>query len=143
MNNNILINGRSYDWANIELTLLGKRIFGITSIEYSDSVEKENIMGAGQYAVSRGVGHYKAEAKITLLAEEVNLLQKALPAGKHLTDIPMFDVIVSYLPKDATKRTVDIIRNCEFKNNKRAVKTNDKSIEVELELITSHIEWGR
>lgn len=139
----ILINGRSYDWASVEVTLLGKKLYGITAVEYSDSEEVENVYGAGKYPVSRGHGQYKAEAKLTLLAEEVNMLQKALPAGKRLQDIGMFDVVVNYLPEDAVKRVTDVIRNCQIKNNKRAVKANDKAIEVELELVVSHIEWGK
>lgn len=143
MNNVPLINGVGYDWATIEITLLGKKLFGVTAIEYSDSVEKEDVYGAGKFPVSRGTGQYKAEAKITLLAEEVNILMKALTPGKRLQDIGMFDVIVSYLPKDAAKRTTDVIRNCEFKNNKKGAKANDKMIETEFELICSHIEWGK
>lgn len=115
----------------------------ITAIDYNDSEEIENVYGAGKFPVSRGHGQYKAEAKITLLAEEVNQLQKALQPGQRLQDIAMFDVIVSYLPNDALKRTTDIIRNCQIKNNKRTVKANDKMIEVELELVVSHIEWGK
>lgn len=139
----ILINGNAYDWASIEITLLGKKIFGVTSIDYSDSREIEDVYGAGSYPVARGSGQYKAEAKITLHAEEVNLLQKALPGNKRLQNIGMFDIIVSYMATNAIKRTVDVIRNCQFKNNKRSVKANDKSIEVEFDLVTSHIDWGK
>ncbi len=143
MASTVLINGNSYDWASIEITLLGKKLFGVTAIDYSDSVEIEDIYGAGKFAVTRGTGQYKAECKITLASEEVNQLQKALQPGKRLQDIGMFDIIVAYLPADATKRTVDVIRNCQFKNNKRSVKANDKTIEVEFDIITSHIDWGK
>lgn len=37
----------------------------------------------------------------------------------------------------------DIIRNCQFKTNKRAWKEGDTNQTVELELVPSHIQWHK
>lgn len=70
--------GRVAGWNNVKVVMLGRQVEGITALSYKDSVEKENVYGAGGMPVGRGEGNYKAEASITLLKEEVNALLLAL-----------------------------------------------------------------
>ena len=51
-----LINGKSYEWADIVVNVLGVPIIGITNIEYEEKQGMENIYGAGRFPVSRGYG---------------------------------------------------------------------------------------
>ena len=134
-----LINGVSYGWADISVTILGITVIGITAIEYKDDQEMENHYGKGRKAVSRGYGQIKNEASISLLSEEVVALQKASPTGR-LQDIKEFDVVVAYQPEDGLT-TVDIIKACRFKTNERTAKTGDMKIECKLPLIVGDIEW--
>lgn len=143
MNLQPLINGKSYEWNDLTVNIMGQPIIGITAIDYSDKQDMMNIYGAGRFPVSRGYGKIETEAKITLLKEEVQGLMAIAPNGR-LQDIPEFDIIVSYID-DITGAVVPHthkIRNCRFKDNKRAVATGDQSIPVEMELITSHIDWA-
>ena len=137
-----MINGVAYDWQSITVSLLGRPVVGITSIEYDDALAKANNYGAGAYPVSRGRGKYEAKCKLTLQMEEVAAIQKALPAGQRLQDIASFPITVSYLPSDATRRTTDRINFCEFTSNSRKVKQGDMEIAIEFDLIVSHIEWN-
>ena len=41
-----LINGKSYEWADIVVNVLGVPIIGITNIEYEEKQGMENIYGA-------------------------------------------------------------------------------------------------
>lgn len=134
-----LINGKSYEWADITLNILGVPIVGITSVEYSETQDMMNIYGAGRSPVSRGYGKIEPSAKITLLMEEVEAISAAIPTGL-LMDIPEFDIVVAYLDSALVSR-IHKIRNCRFKNNVRTSNQGDQSIPVELELIPSHIEW--
>lgn len=137
-----LINGTAYTWSQIELRLFNTVVAGIKSIEYSDKQEMVNNYGAGQYPVSRSYGKYEAEAKIELEMAEVVALQSAIQSGR-LQDIPEFDIPVSYLPIGG-KIVTDTLRNCRFKSNGRAAKSGEaEGINVELELILSHITWGK
>lgn len=140
MNNIVpLINGKSYEWSDIVLNIMGVPIVGITSVEYSETQDSQNIYGAGRRPVSRGYGAIEASAKITLLMEEVENIQSVAPLG-NLVDIPEFDIVVAYIDTANTKRTHKV-RNVRFKNNVRTVNQGDQSIPVEMELICSHIEW--
>lgn len=137
-----LINGTSHAFSDITIDILGVPVPGVVAINYSEKQEKVDNYGAGNRPVSRGYGKIEAEASITLLSEEVLALQKAAP-NHNLMEIPPFDIIVTYLPKNSTNITTDILKNCEFKQNARDTKVDDTKIEVQLELICSHIIWDK
>ncbi|EWC93277.1 hypothetical protein [Porphyromonas catoniae] len=136
-----LINGILHSWASIQVAIQGVPLTGITSIEYEDKQEISNKYGAGRYPVGRGVGRITPTAKLTLYLDEVNLLQAKSKTGR-LQDLGMFDVLVGYLHPTTGLITYDKVRNCHFSDNARKVKEGDTDIQVELELIPSHIEWG-
>ncbi len=134
------INGTRHSWADVKVNLLGRTVTGITAISYEDKQEKVNNYGAGVNPVSRGIGKYEASAKITLHAYEVEAIQRAIP-GKRLQDIEPFDIEVVFMPKGSDTLVSHTIRNAEFTSNKRELKQGDTVIEIEFELIVSHIEW--
>jgi hypothetical protein len=141
MNNIVpLINGKSYEWSDITCNILGVPVVGITSIEYGDTQDMQNIYGAGRMPVSRGYGKIEPNAKITLLMEEVEAIQAAAPLGR-LQDVPEFDIVVAFTDAALVTR-IHKIRNVRFKGNARNTNQGDASIPVELELIPSHIEWA-
>lgn len=135
-----LINGKSYEWADIVVNILGVPVVGITSIEYEEKQGMENIYGAGRFPVSRGYGKVEPTAKITLLMEEVQAIMSVAPLGR-IQDIPEFDISVVYI--DAALTTVKHkLRNVRFMNNPRTSSSGDTSIPVEIDLIISHVEWA-
>jgi hypothetical protein len=137
--NNVLINGKTYGWVNTTINVLGRDVTGIMAMSYSEEKEMEDIYGAGNRPIARGEGKIKAEASMTLLSEEVIALQQA--SGGDILSIEPFDLIVKY--RQGTKMVTDIVKNCQFLSNKRDLKEGDKSISVELKLITSHIIWSK
>lgn len=134
-----LINGKSYEYADITLIVLGVPIIGATAVEYGEEANITNVYGTGRYPISRGHGTVEPMAKITLLMEEVMNIVAAAPNGR-LHDIPEFDIIVSYTDVSLIP-VVHKIRNCRFKNNKIGSSTGDTSIPVDLDLVISHIEF--
>lgn len=138
----VLVNkfGKVAGWNSTTVTMMARDIEGITELKYDDTLEKENIYGAGKMPIGRGEGNYKATASITLIKEEVDALQLSLGPGKRLTDIAPFDIAVSY--DYLSKIYKDRIRNCEFTGRSVEVKQNDKVIATTFELIVSHIDWN-
>lgn len=134
-----LINGKTYSWGDIALVIFGKKIAGIVGVNYDQEQEKENIYGAGNKPVARGYGNKKFTASITLLSEEVSALEAAVSNG-DLTDIPPFDVVVSYM-NDQRAVVTHVLKNAEFTKDSRTGKQNDTKMEIELPLIISHIQW--
>jgi len=134
-----LINGKSYEFADITCIVLGIPIVGITSIEYGEESETENIYATGRFPVSRGVGRVQPTAKITMLMEEVMNIVSASPNGR-IYDVPEFDIIVAFTDLSLIP-VVHKIRNVKFKNNKISSSTGDTSVPIEMDLVISHIEW--
>lgn len=135
-----LINGREHDWSSIQLLVGGVPIYGVTRINYDDNTVKENRYGAGSMPVSRGYGNYTAKCGFTLYASETRAIQQSAPNNK-LQDIGPFDVVIQYLV--GTSIITDVVRNCEFTGNSRSLNQGDTAIEVEHEIICSHIDWGK
>ncbi len=136
-----LINGVRHSWASIKLMMLGREVTGITEVSYKDSNKKDNHYGAGTNPTHRGRGQYAAEASIKLDKYEVEAIQAAIP-GQRIQEIDMFDIVVSYIPEGSDVLKTDVIRNCEFLENSRDVKSGDTTIGVPLPLIVSHIDWN-
>lgn len=139
---NTLINkfGKLAGWNSITWTMLGRDVEGIQEFAYGDTVEKENVYGAGKYPIGRGEGNYAATASVTLLLEEAIAMQRSLGPGKRLTDIAPFDIPVSYDYQNMIYK--DRIRNAEFTGRSAEVKQNDKTVAIKFELIVSHVDWN-
>ena len=142
MNGIPLINGIEYGWADIWINIAGVTVTGVTGIDYDDDQEIVNVYGAGRYPVGRGKGRITCSGKISLLTSEVIALQKKAPNGR-LQDIAPFPIIVSYIPDEGGKVVTDKLRNCQFKTNKRNWSEGDTSKSVDIDLVISHIEWGK
>lgn len=132
--------GRITGWNKVTLTLFNRDAEAITEIAYDDEQEKDNEYGAGKYPIGQNEGNYKPKASITLFSEEVIAIQKSIPAGKRIQDIPPTDIAVEYDYNGVLIK--DIIRNASFKNNGREVKQGDGKIVHKFDLLTSHIDWN-
>lgn len=135
-----LINGVAHDWGCINLLIGGVAYAGVTKIDYSEEQTIEDNYGIGLTAVSRGYGQITYSCKITLLGETSAALEAVAPAGR-LQNLGMFPVVVAYIPKGATIKTVHRLLSCEFKGNSRSVGTGDTKIETEYELKCGQIRW--
>lgn len=136
-----LINGTEYSWGDIVTAINGVPVTGIVAVSYGDKQDMQNNYGAGRHPISRSKGRITPSAKITLYQSEV-LAIMASAAGGRIQDIAPFDITVSYLPENGMIVT-DKIRNCQFMENKRDWKEGDMNQQVELELLPSHIEFGK
>lgn len=132
--------GRLTGWNKVTLTVFNRNIEGITEISYTDEQEKENEYGAGKYPQGQSEGNYKPMASITLFSEEIVAMQKSIPKGIRLQDIPPFPVAIEYEYDGVLYN--DVIQNCSFKNNGREVKQGDGKIVHKMDLLTSHIDWN-
>ena len=134
----VLINGRAFDYTQITVSFLGVPLAGISSIEYDEEQEKVNNFGTGNSAVSRGHGAKDASGSIEISMNDVEALRSAA-ATSSLLDIPMFDIIVSYLHPTGPKN--HILKNCEFKKDGSGGAVGDTDIKKSYDLVLSHVEY--
>lgn len=143
------INGFQFGWSSIVVNIGSLvPVLGVTQISYKETTNFENLYGAGNGVVGRGVGNYTYEASITLYKEELRALQSAarvqnpLNIANSIQGILPFDMIISYQKLDNSSVTVDILKNVQFMENGVDSSQGDTSITVTIPLIISHIQFG-
>lgn len=139
----VLINGSTYNWAQIRIQFSNMTvpIVGVTSISYSSSREFENVYAAGDQPIARSSGNVTYEASITMMKDEVKRIQDASPFG-DITLLQPFEIVVSYRSDIASKITTEVLKNVQFTTNPTSISQNDKTINVELPLIIAGIKRG-
>jgi len=136
------INGIQPSWGSIKVNMLGRTVSGIKKITYADPQDKENIYGAGNHPIARGEGNFNPTGSMDLLEFEARALMDQLPPGQRLQDIPPFDIVVTFKPKNQDLLRTDIIRNAQFKSNGIDVGNGTTEIMHTHELIISHINYN-
>ncbi len=134
-------NTYEYDWADVEIQFLGRKIVGARGVKYKTEMEKEEIFGAGREPLAIGRGNKKYSGELTILQSELEVLQKAVGAATIL-DIPDFDIVVSYAPKDGGPIVTDIIRGAQFTEVEKGMSQGDKQMEVTLPFIALGIDYN-
>lgn len=133
-----LINGRAYDYAQIEANILGVPVAGISAITYVEEQEKVNNFGAGNRPVSRGHGAINASGSVTLSMNEVEAIRDAAVEGS-LLGIPSFDITVTFLNEQ--KVVTHVLKNCEFLSDGVEASQGDTNIERSFDLVMSHVKY--
>lgn len=133
----ILINGTSYGWGNIQVVMLGSPIEGITKIDYKRTLKADPIYGAGQEPISYGYGQYTYSASIEMLTEEWKKISDAA-AGLPLTIAP-FNISILFIPDQngIIFPFKDILYNCQFLEDGLSANTGDTSLKVSIPLLIS------
>lgn len=134
-----LINGNSYDWQQIVVTMLGQPVFSIKSVNYEVTQEKTNNYGQGNLPVSRGRGAKEFSASIEMAMDELVPIRQA--AGGSLVDIPAFDIKVTYV--NAGKTVTDVLKNCEFMADGIEASQGDTEIVRSFDIMPSHIVFDQ
>lgn len=132
--------GTLIGWNNVKLNLLGRDVEGIDEIEYEDELDLDNAYGGGNYPIGETVGNYKAKGSISLYMEENMALQKSLPKGVRIQEIPAFDIPVVFEYNGEIYK--DVLRNCRFKTNGRQTKNGEGKIVFKHELKVGTIDWN-
>lgn len=114
--------GQSYTWADVKLSIFGREVVGVTSVEYEEEQEVKAVYGQGVEPVGYGKGNKKYTAKITLDLKEVQGILNAVGKGSSITDIPVFDIVVVVGDDLSNTTFVDILRDCLFMKVGRTIK---------------------
>ena len=134
-----LINGKAYDFTEIDVKILGVSVAGVSAISYTEEQEKVNNFGAGSRPVSRGHGAINASASITISMNDIEAIREVAQDGS-LLKIPSFDILVTFL--NSQKVATHILKNCEFLSDGVEAAQADTNIERSFDLVVSHIVYS-
>lgn len=128
-------NSKEYGWVNVHVVMNLKNVTKIRSVKYAPKKEKEYLYAKGgdPHAIQSGNKAYEGE--IGLLQSEVEALDKLVAPDEDLTDLPPFEMIVSYIPKGSKKITTHVLKNVEFTEDPREIKQGDKFMEITLPIM--------
>lgn len=135
------INGEIHSWSSVRLNLLGRSVVGLKGIDYSDSEEVKGVKGRGKKDIGWVGGNYQATAKMTFEMSEVEALNRSMPRGSSIYDIPPFDVVICF--RTGSDLVTHRLLNCKFTSQGRSGKAGEvKEFEVELPLYVGEIDWN-
>lgn len=138
------INGKEYSWVDVEITVEGKSepLVGVTGISYNVKKDHQNVMGKGGEPIAQWSGAKQPEGcSLTLLQSELEAWQQSLPKGFDLTDLPPFNITVSYAPLGGP-RTTDRLLDCLIGSTPKETGTDKKAMEVKLDLTVRKILYN-
>lgn len=122
-----LINGKAYDWSEIDIrfsNIAGEPIAGIKAISWKRDRKSELNYGIGSQPISRGFGNWTYEASIDLDYNAQVTLQRLSPDGT-LHGLGEFDVVISHQNSDEGKETTTLIQRCIFTEDGMDAKQDD------------------
>jgi hypothetical protein len=133
-----LVNGIANSWNNITCIIAGTPIVGITNIEWNYKQQKDMNYGAGAYPISRGYGKKEYSGSIEIYYETLKALEAIAPL-KDITNIPMFDVVVTFAGNGIVPSVVTL-KACEFMEMPFAVTQGDTKISIKIPLSVAYVK---
>jgi hypothetical protein len=131
-----LVNGRAYDYVDVQLSILGAEINGVTEINYTQEQEKANNFGTGVFPTSRGRAQRDCSGSLGLSMNEVEALREIAPLG-NLLDIPSFDIIIVFGNVQAPQ--THVVKAVEFTDDGVETSQGDTQIARVFSFVASHI----
>lgn len=129
-----IINGKSYDWADISVKLPGFDL-EVQEISYDDELEKEAVYGKGNRPRGYGTGNYKSEGKMSLLKDDFDdLVAYCKRMGTPLYKLVIDKIIVSYA-NETQKTKTDELNTITFTKTSQKGAQGDKSLKVDMDFI--------
>lgn len=135
-----LINGRAYDFTQIQASILGVPLQSINEVSYVTTQEKTNNFGAGVNPVSRGHAVKETEASIGISMNDVEALRDVAEEG-DLTNLPAFDIVITYLHPVSARVITHVLKNAEFSDDGMEGSQGDTDLNRTFALTISHVKY--
>lgn len=136
------INGYEYDWNNIEVTLLGIPVVGITKIDYDFAQDMKPNYGWGPQPISYSYGRVTYTASIELYLSTWNEIIAAAPFNDPC-QIPPFTMSVSYgnFHQSTVVSYRDILHDVQFMKHDRKAGEGEMGMKITIPLMISALEF--
>lgn len=136
------INGKVYQYDNLEIVINGIPYQGITEINYSDTLEPGILRGTSVYMRGRTRGSYEAEASFTIAKADFEAVKAALISlGKGGFGEVEFLISVSYA-EPTSPLINDTIEGCRIKHQENSHSSgNSDGLVTKVDLSVFRIGW--
>ena len=127
------VSSSQYSWNDISISIGGRILDGVDSIEYTAKQDKTILRGRGGKGHKILRGEKDFEGKIVLWQSEIEAMIKDAP-NKDILALN-FEIIWAFAPLDGGAVVIDVLTSCEFKEYKKGMKQGDKNMLVELPFV--------
>jgi len=134
----LLINGKSYDWASVNVSIGTSLFFGITSVKFTEKQDVKPIYGDNVFPIGYGYGKISTTVQLTVDVEEFRILLTAANE-ESLFNLPPFPVTISFIDNDDNIPFTYIIYNCKVIDNNIDIKQNATNTYVTINMVASHV----
>ena len=132
----VTINGREYEFGDLQLLLGGVEITGFRGITITTTVDKEPVYGKGRHPRSIQHGNYAHSGQIVLLQSELEKLRSSSRTGSVL-DLTL-DAVLNYggnIENGAGTYSTRRVIGLEFTEETEEMNQEDKFMEVTLSYV--------
>lgn len=134
---------REFEFADISVQMLGRKLTGLRGLTYKKSQEKEPVYGAGNEARGIQRGNKKYDGSLMLLKSDFDLLNAAAVAAGYedIVDVPgyLIDINVVYQKPGTATLSIARITGVEFTEYEDGLKQGEKFKEVTLPFLALKI----
>lgn len=137
------INGKVYQYDNLEIVINGIPYQGITEINYSDTLEPGILRGTSVYMRGRTRGSYEAEGSITIAKADFEAVKEALIALNR-GGFGEVEFLISVSYSEATSPLInDTIEGCRIKHQENSHSSgNSDGLLTKVDLSVFRIGWN-
>lgn len=140
---NIAINGKYHNHTNVRANVFGRTLMTMKAINYKrvDEVSPVKVVGTPK-TVGHTQGNEVCSGSITLLTTEVNAIQRLLPKGKTLQDIPAFSISVAFVDESGLMVSHELIGVKFLENGVNVDSGSNDALSVEIPLFITEIDFS-
>lgn len=140
-----LVNGVSYNYANIQISFLGTQPKGISSISYAQSSENAHFYGLGYEPVALGYGNSTYEASFEMQIEEAQALHNAAAAAGvnngDITKLSPFDITIQF-GAPGQPITTHVLQKCVFMDAGVDATSGDTTLVRQYSILPASIKFA-
>lgn len=133
---------REFSGLDCVVSMFGRTV-AADKISYKVKQDKKNhyVMGSAKpYSKLRKTKEY--EGSVTFPQSEFEAIQRNLPAGKDITDIAQFDVVVMFIDSDTGVAITDILKDCEFTEAGKEMGNDSEMMQITCPLSIGNIQFN-
>ena len=140
---NIAVNGKYHNHTNVRINIFGRTLMLVKAINYKrvDAVNPVKVVGTPK-TVGHTQGDEQCSGSLTLLTAEVNAIQRSLPPGKTLMDIPAFPISVSFVDDNGLMVAHELYGTKFLENGVTADSGSNDALQVEIPLFITDIDFN-
>lgn len=140
---NIAVNGKYHNHTNVRVHGFGRQFMTITAIDYkrADEISPVKVVGTSK-TIGHTQGNELCSGSITLLFSEVTAIQKSLPRGKTLPDIPAFNLSISFVDDLGMLISHELIGVKFMENGMSTDSGSNDALKVEIPLFITDIDFA-